>query len=108
MKMGDWAKDKKPVWDRVVEKYGGNKEAFEWGTWSFFDWALGKAWPTTSTMTKARKFGWHRQDDTYETWVETFRAFENAGVLPRAENLRAGAAINSHKAANGVAVTKSM
>ncbi|KAH7341215.1 hypothetical protein BKA66DRAFT_35018 [Pyrenochaeta sp. MPI-SDFR-AT-0127] len=83
LKMGDWAKDKRQVWEAICEKYGGSKEAFDWGTWGFFDWATGKSWPTISTMTKARKFGWHRHDDTYETWVETFRAFENAGILPR-------------------------
>jgi len=80
--MGEWAKDKREVWDSVVEKYGGNKEAFEWGTWGFFDWATGKNWPTVSSMSKARAYGWHRHDDTYDNFVETFRAFENAGYLP--------------------------
>ena len=103
-RMADWATDKKPVWDRVCEKYGGKKEAFEWGTWFFFDWSVGKAWPTLSSMTKARKFGWNRYDDTYETWVETFKAFENAGVLPLNRVLLAGAA--SSKAVNGEAKLK--
>lgn len=48
--MGDWAKDKRPVWEAICDKYGGNKEAFDWGTWGFFDWATGKSWPTISTM----------------------------------------------------------
>lgn len=103
-KMGDWAEGKQQYWNKVCEKYGGDKQAFEWGTWGFFDWMIGKAWPTTSSMSKARKFGWHRQDDTYETYVETFRAFQNAGVLPRADMLRSGAdkgtaldgAVNGH------------
>ena len=80
--MGVWAKDKKAVWERICNKYGGNKEAFDWGTWGFFDWAIGKSWPTLASISKARKFGWNRYDDTYETWIETFRSFENAGVLP--------------------------
>jgi hypothetical protein len=98
--MGEWAKDKKQVWETVCEKYGGSKEAFDWGTWGFFDWATGKSWPTISTMTKARKFGWHRYDDTYETWVETFKAFENAGILPRNHQIQAAA--SSAKSLNGV------
>lgn len=80
--MGDWAKDKCEVWHRIVEKHGGDKEAFEWGTWDFFDWATGKNWPTISSMSKARAYGWNRHDDTYDTFTETFRAFENAGILP--------------------------
>lgn len=86
--MTEWHKDKKEVWERVVSKYGGQLEAFEWGTWDFFDWAVGKSWLTISSMTKARKFGWKRYDDTYDTYIETFRAFENAGVLPYADALR--------------------
>lgn len=82
-KMGEWAADKKPVWEEICRKHGGNPEAFNWGTWGFFDWAIGKAWPTVSSVTKARKFGWNRYDDTYESWIETFRSFENAGILPR-------------------------
>ncbi|OAL44489.1 hypothetical protein IQ07DRAFT_684754 [Pyrenochaeta sp. DS3sAY3a] len=81
-KLGDWAKDKREVWHRIVEKYGGDKEAFEWGTWGFFDWATGKNWPTVSSMDKARKYGWHRQDDSVECFIQTYRAFENAGILP--------------------------
>lgn len=80
--MTEWCKDKKPVWERVVAKQGGNPQAFDWATWDILDWGLGEAWLAITTVAKARKFGWTRYDDTYETWVETFRSFENAGVLP--------------------------
>lgn len=80
--MRTWAADKRPVWDRVVAKHGGNPDAFDWGTWDFVDWGLGKAWSTISSVRKARKFGWTRSDDSFEAYVETFRAFENAGILP--------------------------
>ncbi|KAF5024132.1 hypothetical protein F66182_3766 [Fusarium sp. NRRL 66182] len=83
--MTDWCKDKKEVWERVVAKHGGQLEAFGWGTYDFFDWAVGKAWLTIGSVAKARKFGWKRYDDTYDTYIETFRAFENAGVLPYAD-----------------------
>ncbi|GIJ85085.1 hypothetical protein Asppvi_003940 [Aspergillus pseudoviridinutans] len=80
--MVEWAKDKKEVWERVVQKYGGKREAFDWGTWGFFNWATGKSWLTISSINKARKFGWRRDDKTLDTWIETYRSFENAGVLP--------------------------
>ena len=83
--MTEWAKDKKEVWERVVAKYGGNPKAFDWGTWDFFDWAIGKAWLTIGSVSKARRLGWSRYDDTYDAWIQTFRAFENAGVLPLPE-----------------------
>ncbi|KAF4304808.1 putative nucleoside-diphosphate-sugar epimerase protein [Botryosphaeria dothidea] len=103
-KMGNWAKDKKPVWESICKKYGGNPEAFDWGTWWFMDWAVGKSWPTISSVNKARKMGWQRYDDTYETWIETFRSFENAGILPRPQRgvKRSYAAANGTNGANGV------
>ncbi|KAF5250379.1 hypothetical protein FANTH_4412 [Fusarium anthophilum] len=80
--MIQWAKDKKPVWERICKKYGGDPEAFDWGTWQSMDWAVGKSWPAATTASKARKFGWTRFDDTYQNWLDTFRSFENARILP--------------------------
>ncbi|KAK7702306.1 hypothetical protein SLS57_011438 [Botryosphaeria dothidea] len=88
----EWAKDKKPVWETVVKKYGGKAEAFDWGTWGFFMWATGKSWLTIGSTEKARKFGWSRIDNTYDGWIETFRSLENAGILPRASAIRASSA----------------
>ena len=85
--MSKWAKDKQPVWERITKNYGGNPEAFGWGTWQTMDWAVGKSWPAAMTVSKARKFGWTRYDDTYDNWVDTIRAFENAGILPRRQVL---------------------
>ncbi|GFN11701.1 hypothetical protein AtubIFM56815_009240 [Aspergillus tubingensis] len=80
--MVEWAKDKRGVWETVVQKHGGKVEAFDWGTWGFFNWATGKSWLTISSVNKARKYGWQRHDNTFDTWIETYRSFENAGVLP--------------------------
>ncbi|RDH30338.1 hypothetical protein BDQ94DRAFT_161388 [Aspergillus welwitschiae] len=80
--MVEWAKDKRAVWGTVVQKHGGKVEAFDWGTWGFFNWATGKSWLTISSINKARKYGWQRHDNTFDTWIETYRSFENAGVLP--------------------------
>lgn len=73
----------------MCKKYGGNPDAFDWGTWGFFDWSIGKTWPTLGTNNKARKYGWTRVDDTYESWIETFKSFELAGILPKSSVIRA-------------------
>jgi hypothetical protein len=85
--MVEWANDKREVWEKVVSKYGGKVDAFDWGTWGFFNWATGKSWLTISSMSKARDFGWHRSDRTLDTWIETYRSFENAGVMPSLDPL---------------------
>lgn len=33
-------------------------------------------------MNKARKFDWHRSDNSFEAWLETYQTFENVGTLP--------------------------
>lgn len=80
--MAEWAKDKRPVWETIVKKYGGKAEVLDWGTWGFFNWATGRSWISISSMNKARKAGWYHCDDTFETWIRTFRSFENAGAPP--------------------------
>lgn len=90
--MIEWAKDKRPYWEAVCKKYGGKPEAFDWGTWGFFDWSIGKTWPTIGTNNKARKYGWTRVDDTFESWIETFKSFELAGILPPSRVIQAESA----------------
>ncbi|KIW79291.1 hypothetical protein Z517_05903 [Fonsecaea pedrosoi CBS 271.37] len=81
--MEAWAKDKRPVWERVVKKYGGKVEAFDWCSWDYLPWCMGRTWSSLSSMNKARKFGWTRFDDSQDTYLSAIRCFENAGVLPR-------------------------
>lgn len=40
LRMTDRTVDKREVWHSICDKYGGNKDAFEWGTRFFFDWSL--------------------------------------------------------------------
>lgn len=87
--MMEWSKDKRPTWERLVAKHGGNPKAFDWGTWDIMDWGLGEGWYAFTSVNKARKFGWTRHDDTYDTFVQTFRSFENAGVLPPQHHISA-------------------
>ena len=107
--MIEWAKDKKPYWEAVCKKYGGKPEAFDWGTWGFFDWSIGKTWPTIGTNNKARKYGWTRVDDTVESWIETFKSFELAGILPpsRVIQAEAKAEAEAKKKSNVVVVPES-
>jgi hypothetical protein len=79
----DWAKDKREAWARIVDKNGGKQEVFDWAAWGHLNWGMGRAWSTLLSVNKARKFGWRRYDDTIETWFNTYKVLENAGILPR-------------------------
>ncbi|KAI2871856.1 hypothetical protein CBS76997_4373 [Aspergillus niger] len=83
--LAEWAQDKKPVWERIATKYGGDPEAFQLDAFRLMNWYITPApnmVPFISTVVKARQFGWNHGDDTYQSWLNTMRAYENAGVLP--------------------------
>ncbi|KAG2002754.1 hypothetical protein GB937_009519 [Aspergillus fischeri] len=85
MDMSEWAKDKQPVWETIVAKYGGDPKAFQPDAFALMNWYITpteqKA-PFIASISKARAFGWSRYDDTYRAWLNSFRSYENAGVLP--------------------------
>ncbi|KAJ6113426.1 hypothetical protein N7523_006743 [Penicillium sp. IBT 18751x] len=84
--LAEWAKGKKEVWEQIVAKYGGKAESFQAESFAFLTWCLNPTGdietPVLSTVTKARNLGWNRTDDPYEAFSKTFRAYENAGILP--------------------------
>ncbi|PLB48513.1 nucleoside-diphosphate-sugar epimerase GsfE [Aspergillus steynii IBT 23096] len=85
MDMAEWASDKGPVWEHIVAKYGGKVESFRLDSFALMNWYITPSqqkMPFMSTVSKARKMGWSRVDNTYESWIATFRSYENAGVLP--------------------------
>ncbi|KAJ5489905.1 hypothetical protein N7453_010730 [Penicillium expansum] len=85
MDMLEWAKDKRPVWESIVAKNGGDPDAFQLDSFALMNWYItptGMKSPLISTVSKARKLGWTRYDDTYSTWLKTFESYQTAGVLP--------------------------
>lgn len=80
-RMEEWSRDKKAIWETICAKYGGESAAFDWGAWAYFAWATSRNWLSLMSITKARKFGWQRLNDSFETWPKSIRAFENAGIL---------------------------
>jgi hypothetical protein len=83
-----WAKDTREAWNRVVERYGGKHEVFDWAAWGYPSWGMGRAWSTVLSVGKARKFGWQRYDDTFEAWIKTYKVLENSGILPSSHLVR--------------------
>ncbi|GME35737.1 Nucleoside-diphosphate-sugar epimerase [Neofusicoccum parvum] len=85
----EWAKDKREAWISLTSKYGGDPTAFDWCTWDMFTWCMDRKYTPWSSINKAKRLGWTRQDFAFDVWVEAFRSFENAGVLPKASSVRA-------------------
>ncbi|KAF7590620.1 hypothetical protein BBP40_002615 [Aspergillus hancockii] len=82
----EWAMDKAPVWERIVAKYGGSVGSFQVSAFELMNWFFNPGdnvtAPYMSTVSKARKVGWDRVDDSYDAWIRTLQSYENAGILP--------------------------
>ncbi|KAK5705753.1 hypothetical protein LTR17_021388 [Elasticomyces elasticus] len=80
----EWAKDKKPVWDRICDKAGlpEAKATFEAGTYGYQDWVFMRSWSATLSMSKARAFGWTGYKDSYDSVVEVFKRFQELKQIP--------------------------
>jgi len=82
-----WAKDKQPVWDRIVSKYNLQKNSLdELCTWSFVQFTLNRAWDDLSSTTKARQYGFLETLDSEQMWSEFFDTLKIAQVIPEYES----------------------
>ena len=81
-----WAqrKDVREAWERVAEREGLDKSAFDKATWPFLGFVLGRNFDLVISMSKARGMGWKGYRDTWESLREVFDEMREAGVLPKA------------------------
>ena len=82
--VAEWAKDKRPVWDRICDKAGVPEAKATWdaGTWATQDWVFQRTWCVTVSLSKARKFGWTGYVDSYDSFVETFEKMKALKQIP--------------------------
>jgi len=81
-----WAQrsDVRAAWERVAQREGLDKTAFDKATWPFLGFVLGRNFDLVISMSKARACGWKGYRDTWESLREVFEEMKAAGVLPKA------------------------
>lgn len=79
-----WAgrEDVKQAWNKIAERDGLKKDAFEKATWPFLNFVLGRNYDIVISMNKARKFGWQGWSDTWEELEICLQELEKRKVLP--------------------------
>ncbi|EKG10612.1 NAD-dependent epimerase/dehydratase [Macrophomina phaseolina MS6] len=75
----------KKAWERLAEREGLEKDAFEKATWAFTGFVLGRNFDLVISMSKARAAGWTGYHDTWESLEKVFTELEEAKVLPKAK-----------------------
>ncbi|CAE7210415.1 hypothetical protein PTNB73_09168 [Pyrenophora teres f. teres] len=81
-----WAEkgDVREAWERVAQREGLDKTAFDKATWPFLGFVLGRNFDLVISMSKARECGWKGYRDTWGSLRDVFDEMRGAGVLPKA------------------------
>lgn len=75
--------DVKKAWERLAEREGLQKDAFEKATWAFLDFVLGRSYDIVQSMSKAREYGWTGYYDTWKALSDVFGELEADNILPK-------------------------
>lgn len=82
--LAEWAKDKRPVWDRLCERTGVPQAKATWdaGTWQYQDWVFQRSWSATLSFNKAREFGFTGYKDSYQSITGVFEQLKKEQQIP--------------------------
>jgi hypothetical protein len=83
--LAKWSQQRevRQAWEKLADREGLEKDAFEKATWAFLDFVLGRNFDLVISMSKARKLGWTGYIDTWQSLETTFDELEAAKVLPK-------------------------
>ncbi|KAK3899412.1 Iridoid synthase [Staphylotrichum tortipilum] len=73
----------KKAWERLAEREGLQRDAFEKATWDFTDYVLGRKYNAMLSVSKAREAGWTGYQDSWKSLSDVFGEMEAAGVLSK-------------------------
>jgi len=79
-----WSKqpEVQKAWERLAEREGLERDAFEKATWAFLGFILGRNYPLVISMSKARRMGWTGYIDTWDAFTEAFDELVEEKILP--------------------------
>ncbi|KAK5065316.1 hypothetical protein LTR84_001154 [Exophiala bonariae] len=82
----DWAKDPatRQAWTELKQEHELNTEPLQnpERTFAFLQFALELTWSWSTSMNKARRFGWHGHVDSIESMHAVFKKFAEIKMLP--------------------------
>jgi hypothetical protein len=83
IRLRDVMADKKPVWERIVDRHGLAKRGYaELALWPYGDFVFTPGWDVMSSVTKARQFGFHETVDTETMFIEMFDRLRTQRIIP--------------------------
>ena len=81
--MHEWSRDKQPVWDRLVRKYGLAPTSLdEVADWAFADFHWVQNYDVVSDPSKLRKVGFAETIDSGQMLLTHLARYREAKILP--------------------------
>jgi len=81
--MHAWSRDKQPVWDRIVRKYGlGPAPLDEVADWAFADFHWAQGYDVVSSADKLHRAGFGETRDSGEMLLSHLQRYRDAKILP--------------------------
>ena len=80
IKLTEMMADKASLWDRIVGQHGLRRIPYV--SWGYGDFVFGAGFDVISSMTKARRCGFHEAVDTEEMFFRMFDELRASKVIP--------------------------
>jgi hypothetical protein len=83
IRLSEMMADKAPVWDRIVAEHDLQRIPYDQiVSWPYGDFVFGAGLDIISSMTKARRYGFHEVVDTEEMFFRIFDELRANKVIP--------------------------
>ena len=83
MKLADYMAGKAPVWRDLVSRHGlEQNELASLVLWPYANYVFAPEWDIISSMSKARRDGFHESVDSAEMFVDLFSGFRREKIIP--------------------------
>ncbi|MBV8094190.1 MAG: SDR family oxidoreductase [Acetobacteraceae bacterium] len=81
--LAEMMRDKAPLWDRLVAEHGLRPIPYDQiASWKFGDFVFSAGFDIISSMTKARRYGFHEVVDTEEMFLRIFDQLRSDRIIP--------------------------
>lgn len=84
IRLGEWMKDKEPVWQKIVERHKLKKQRLtDIALWDFGDFVFRQDWDVLSDLTRLRQCEFSKALNSFDMFNQQLDAYEDARILPR-------------------------
>ncbi|CAF4781111.1 unnamed protein product [Rotaria sp. Silwood1] len=82
IKLAEYMPKNKDVWIRIAQRENLDEKAFDYATWAFADGSLKSPNDRHGDLSKARRFGWTIEVDTFDGYIQCFDRLKQLKVIP--------------------------